>query len=188
MNIHRHSVTAVSAAIPEGHLLHASSTFLLYLLPASTSSQCDDGMLVSWNADFTKNYILESACACGEYYAHAWIYSITCKKLQMYALKSVLEKTWTSFLFVRARWWLLHGPSALKHTHTHTHSEMFCCSTSNINVWVNQKKKSLDIQHDWMYKRHLLFSCFPQHSGEMLVSLPLVGQMVATCWDTQALR
>lgn len=34
MNIHRHLVMAVSAAIPEGHLLHTSSTFLFYLLHA----------------------------------------------------------------------------------------------------------------------------------------------------------
>ncbi|TMS18029.1 hypothetical protein E3U43_010355 [Larimichthys crocea] len=37
-------------------------------------------------------------------------------------------------------------------------------------------------------KWHLLFcsSPPPQHSGEMLVSLPLVGQMVAMCCATEA--
>ena len=72
----------------------------------------------------------QSTCACGEYCAQTWIYTVD--KLQVYALKSVLKEMWTSCCRPH-RLMIVAWTLCLK-THIGT------WLTSNINVWINQKQ------------------------------------------------
>lgn len=173
MNIHRYFVVLESAAIPVGHLSQTNSTFLFYLsywLFSATVCLCLENAGFSKNISFNQPVHVESIM-----HIHKYIQHINCRCMHWNLCS---RKRGPAFFHVHVGWWLLHGPSALKHKN----SNMACCLISNINVWINQKKISIyNIIECTTW--HLLFCSFP-NTVEKCWS---VYHLVDICSDTPSL-
>lgn len=139
MNIHRDFVVLVSAAIPEGHLLQTKHTQpFCFIYPTDFSVwqyarvlECRSlGIYTSIN-----QCMLRILCT----YTNIYMKSINCRCMHWNLCS---RKRGPSFV-VHISWWLLHGPSALKHTFNH--------GLPAIQLY-EAIKKNLHIQRDWMYK------------------------------------